>query len=112
VGWGILLLLTAVMMLNHFGGMLYIATSSDQRQMFEVFALLELFALIVLLIPYRRRELWAWVATWVQILPLALVPVFSQDTLGLFYGATAGLMTIGQLLTLRGFLAVRGGDRV
>lgn len=56
-------------------------------------------ALIILFIPYRRKELWAWAATWISIITIGLVIVFGADAIGLFYLATAAVMALARLAT-------------
>ena len=60
----------------------------------------ELFALVTILIPFRRGERWAWYALW--MLPLMWVSqfFFSPD---LAYLMLAALTTAGLLLPLRRF---------
>ena len=65
----------------------------------------ELFALILIAIPFRRGERWAWYTLW--MLPLMWVSqfVFSPD---LAYLMLAALTTAGLLLPLRRFFP--GGE--
>jgi hypothetical protein len=110
IAWILLLVLVGLFALNHFGGMFYIAQSTDERQMFELFGWVHVIGFVVLLIPYRRLELWAWIVTWASILPVALVPVFTGfDALGITYLVTALVMAAAQFVTLPAFLQARAG---
>jgi hypothetical protein len=62
----------------------------------------ELFALVVILIPFRRGERWAWYTLW--MLPLLWVSqfVFAPD---LTYLMLAALPTVGLLLPYRTFFS-------
>ncbi len=100
VGWWALVVLTALFALNHIAGVWAFASSDDERMMFLVFAALQLLALAVLLVPYRRLEVWAWWAMWIPILAMAATyPVF-LSTLGIVYLAVAAAMALAQFATL------------
>ena len=101
----------AITALNHLGGVLYIASSTDEQQLFELFGMLHLLALVILLIPYRRREWWAWLAMWIAIVPVALVLVFVPDVLGAVYFGSAAVMSVAQFLALPDFRRVASFHR-
>lgn len=103
VGWIVLLVLSALFAVNHLAGIWFIAASTDEQQMFEAFGVVNLLAIVLLVIPYRRREWWAWLTVWLTILPIALVVVFVPDAIGITYVVTAGVMSLGQLATLPSF---------
>lgn len=100
VGWWVLVVLTAVFALNHLVGLWTFATSDDERLMFLVFAALQLLALAVLFVPYRRLELWAWWAMWVPIVAMGLTYAVSISTIGLVYLCFAAAMALAQFATL------------
>lgn len=104
IGWGVLAVLLAAFAVNHIAGIWYIAGSTDEAQMFELFGALNLLALVVLLLPYRRLERWAWWAMWIAIVPVALVLAFAPGDIGLIYSITAGVMALAQFATLPRFL--------
>jgi hypothetical protein len=103
IGWWVLVALTTLLAINHAAGAFLFANSATESLMFGMSAALQILALIVLFIPYRRNELWAWVATWVSIIPVGLVIAFGADEIGIFYLATAAVMTLAQLVTLPNF---------
>jgi hypothetical protein len=105
IGRIILLVAAGLMTLNH--SVLIFAL--DDPVLFMGYAAFNLYALIVIAIPFRRHEKWAWYATW--ILPIGLVAsaVLAGDSnITPFYDAVAAACVLGLLLTIRDFFA---GDR-
>src|SRR5687767_3994363 len=99
----ILMIATALMTLNH-GVLMFVL---DEPVLFLGFAAFNLYALLVIAIPFRRHELWAWYATW--ILPVGLaIPAFSDPNIAPFYFVIAAACALALLLTMRDFFA---GDR-
>jgi hypothetical protein len=92
VGWWVLLVLTALFIVNHLAGTVG-------------FAALGIVSLSVLLIPYRARESWAWWVSWAQPLALAVPIVLFRDGIGVFYLVVAVVMAVAQLATLSTFRA-------
>ena len=104
VGWIVLLVLNAMMLLNHLVGIAVIAASSDERQMFVGYSAMSAFAVLVLVLPYRARQVWAWWASWIPVLAIGAVFFIGGLTaIGWWYGATALVMALAQLATLRDF---------
>jgi hypothetical protein len=102
-----LLVSAALMTLNHVGLMFAL----DEPVLFMGFAAFNLYALVVIAIPFRRHERWAWYATW--ILPIGLAaPAYTDPNIALFYYAVAATCVLGLLLTMRDFFTVdRHGPR-
>ena len=76
----ILLVAAALMTLNHVGLMFVL----DNPVLFMGYAAFNLYALLVIAIPFRRCEKWAWYATW--ILPIGLaIPASTDPKLAPFY---------------------------
>jgi len=99
IAWWVLVVSTALFALNHIAGTVAFARSDDERMMFLVFAALQLLALIVLLVPYRAREPWAWWAIWLPIAAMLVTPlVFGIDTIGLVYVVSGVVMAAAHLL--------------
>ena len=96
----ILLVAATLMTLNH----VVLMVALDEPVLFSGFAAFTLYALVVIAIPFRRRQPWAWYATW--ILPAGLAaPAFGDPAIALFYGAAAAACVVGLLLTRRDVLA-------
>jgi hypothetical protein len=86
------------MTLNHVGLMFAL----DEPVLFMGFAAFNLYALVVIAIPFRRYEKWAWYATW--ILPIGLVvPAYADPNIALFYYPVAAACGLGLLLTMPDF---------
>ena len=106
IGWGILLFFTIGNVLGHIGLSIF---ESQPSTVFVAWAGMNFLAAGILLIPYRRRERWAWYLIWALIVPYALVILFNQDV-GLIYLGEAALMALGQLLTYRTVFARRAAS--
>jgi hypothetical protein len=101
IGRIILLVAAALMTLNHS----VLVFALDDPVLFMGYAAFNLYALIVIAIPFRRHEKWAWYATW--ILPIGLaIPASTDPKLTPFYAIVAAACVLGLLLTLRDFFAV------
>ncbi len=98
IGWIVLLLLAALLALMHFC-LIFIL---DEPVLFIGFAFFNLYALIVILIPFRHGEKWAWMTTWLLPLGLAL-PAASDSDIRIYYFAFAAICVLGLLLTMQDF---------
>jgi hypothetical protein len=100
IGRIILLVAAALMTLNHLSLMFIL----DDPVLFLGYAAFNLYALLVIAIPFRRCEKWAWYATW--ILPIGLALPATDPKLAPFYSIVAAACVLGLLLTMRDFFAV------
>ncbi|HLE51098.1 MAG TPA: hypothetical protein VI755_03515 [Anaerolineales bacterium] len=103
IGWIILLISAALMTLMHFS-LIFIL---KDPLLFFGFALFNLYALIVILIPFRRGEKWAWVATGLLPIGLALPGFMTQGSEIAFYYGVAAVCGLGLFLTMRDFFSKR-----
>jgi hypothetical protein len=103
IGRIILLVAAALMTLNHLSLMFIL----DDPVLFLGYAAFNLYALLVIAIPFRRCEKWAWYATWILPIGLAASAALAGDAniTPFYYGAAAACM-LGLLLTIRDFFAV------
>jgi hypothetical protein len=69
--------------------------------LFFGFAVFNLYAFLVVLIPFRQRNKWAWVATWLLPIGLALPATLDPD-IAFYYGVAAACV-VGLLLTMKDF---------
>jgi hypothetical protein len=100
-GWIVLLLSAALMTLNHFVLIFFL----DNPSLFIGWTAFTIYALLVIAIPFRRLEKWAWFATW--ILPIGLAAGgFTAPDIAAFYYVVAAACVLGLLLILRDFFAV------
>jgi hypothetical protein len=98
----ILLVAAALMTLNH----VVIIFVLDDPVLFLGYTAFTLYALVVIAIPFRRCEKWAWYATWILPIGLAAVAALSGDpNITPFYYGTAAACVLGLLLTMREFFA-------
>lgn len=104
-GWIMLLVSAGLMTLNH-GVMMF---APDNPVLFVGYAAFTLYALVIIAIPFRLHEKWAWYATWILPVGLAVPAALANDpNLAPFYYAVATACVVGLLLTMRDFFA---GDR-
>jgi hypothetical protein len=103
-GWIMIMVIDALMAIGHFS-LIFIL---DEPTLFIGFTLFNLYALLILLIPFRRGERWAWLATWLLPIGLAL-PAAMDANIALYYFATAGLCALGLLLTMPEFFSGKVG---
>ncbi len=99
IGWGILLFVAASNILGHIG-LDIVETGPDT--IFIAWATFNLLAAIILFIPYRWGEKWAWVAISLTIIPFVLV-IFSNPEIGPIYLGEAALIVVGQVLNYSAF---------
>ena len=99
----ILLVAAALMTLNHVALMFIL----DNPLLFMGYAAFNLYALLVIAIPFRRCEKWAWYATWIFPIGLVVSAALAGDpNITPFYYAVAAACVLGLLLTMRDFFVV------
>lgn len=98
IGWAILLGIAALTTVGHFTMIFFL----EAPTLFTGYASFNLYAFIVLLIPYRHVEKWAWYATWIFTIGLALAAVFDPN-IAVYYYTVAALCILGQLLCMPEF---------
>jgi hypothetical protein len=99
-GWIALLVSAALMALGHFS-LIFVL---DEPVLFTGFAIFNFYALIVILIPFRRAEKWAWLTTWLLPIGLAL-PAASDPDIAIYYFAVAAVCVLGLLVTMQDFFS-------
>lgn len=99
IGWGLLLFVAISNVLGHIGLAIF---ELGPDTVFIAWATFNLLAAIILYIPYRRGEKWAWYAISLTAVPFALV-IFSNPEIGPIYLGEAALIVAGQLLTYSAF---------
>ena len=100
IGWISLIISAALMALLHLG-LIFIL---DEPVLFTGFAFFNLYALIVILIPFRRGERWAWMTTW--LLPIgSALPAASDPDIAIYYFSIAAVCAFGLLLTMQDFVS-------
>jgi hypothetical protein len=109
VAWGILLVASVLGVVNHALGVFTIAERDPERLMFALFACLNVYATAVLLGPYRRGEIWAWLVTWIEVAAFALVYPFTGPEPGTWYLIGAGIAALAQAVSLPWFRSLSQG---
>ena len=99
-GWITLLVAAALMALMHFS-LIFIL---DDPVLFTGFTIFNLYALLVILIPFRRGEKWAWMTTWLLPIGLALPAALDPDIM-IFYFAVAAICVLGLVLSMQTFFS-------
>src|SRR5258706_6599966 len=100
-GWIILLVVAALFTLQHLS-LIFIL---KEPTLFAGFAAFNLYAFLVIYIPFRRGEKWAWYTTWLLPIGLAVPAVISGNNISIFYYAAAAVCVLGLLLTMRNFFS-------
>lgn len=101
VGWGLLLVLSALALLNH-AALIFVIPGEEV--LFIGWTAFNLYSTLVLYFPYRRGERWAWFSTWILVVAFASTALFDAE-IGIFYLVAAGLVAVGQLLTRDSFFS-------
>jgi hypothetical protein len=99
VGWIGLLVVSALAFLNH---VTLAFAMVDEAVLFIGWAAYNLYSTVVLAIPFRRGEKWAWYTTWILVIGFASTILFSAQ-IGPYYLGGAILMAVGLLLARPAF---------
>ncbi len=100
IGWIALLIMSALATLSH---LILIFVMLDEATIFLGWAAFTLYSTIVLYIPFRHGEKWAWYATWILVIGFAVPILFSQESFTVWYLGAAGVMAVSLLLTRSAF---------
>ena len=103
-GWILLLVLSALMAISH----LVLIFVQNEPTLFTSYTAFNLYAFLVLLIPFRQGNKWAWMATWILPVGLALTAYFVPVIAPYYYGSAAACV-LGLLLTMQEFFSNRMG---
>lgn len=99
ISWLALLVMSVLAVVGH-TALAFILT--DETTLFIGWAAYAAYAALVVLIPYRRGERWAWYATWILVAGFASL-IFFDAQVGLYYVVGAGVMAVCQLVTMGAF---------
>jgi len=99
IAFWVLIALTCFWTAVHVAGIFFIADGDDERLLFTCYATLNVLALVVLLVPFRGGQPWAWAASWIPLVPNVLVmPVLGREGPGPQYLAASAVMAVCLLL--------------
>jgi len=96
IGWIILLVPTALFTFPH---ILLMLTMEGETTLFMAAAAFNLLTGILICIPFRRNEKWAWYATWIQVIFFIAPFLVTRESFVTMYLIAAGAMALGLLLT-------------
>jgi hypothetical protein len=106
LGWGILMGICALLVLNSVGLYIFIAPSHTEQTISILLGGLSLLAFVVAIEGYRFHSRWAWNATWVLVSVLWLVGIHitsvGDPIVGIFYLVLASITLVAQFLAGRG----------
>jgi len=95
IGWITLVAISALATLGH----LFLAFALiDEATLFIGWAAFNLYSTIVLYIPFRREERWAWYITWMMVFSFASAIFFNAE-IGPYYLGAGVVMALALLLT-------------
>ena len=98
IGWIGLLVISGLMALNH----LVLTFVMNDAVLFIGWAAFNIYSTVVLAIPFRQGQQWAWYASWVMVLAFAVM-IFFDPAIGAMYLGAGILVAIGLLLTRTAF---------
>ena len=102
IGWIPMVVLSGLMALSYLI-MMFVDNAPD---LFMMYSAISLYAFLVLLIPFREGKKWAWMATWILPVVLALTAYFTPEFAPYYYGM-AVVFVLGLLLTMSEFFSNR-----
>lgn len=97
IGWITLLVLSVIFTLLHIA-----LIFMDKDVMLIGWAAFPLYAAVILYLPFRRGEKWAWYASWILVLGFASVALGSA-AYGVYYFGVALVMALALLMTRSAF---------
>ncbi|MBL8046747.1 MAG: hypothetical protein JNL09_09410 [Anaerolineales bacterium] len=97
IAWLTMLTITVLATLNH---LILIFVIPEEATLFIGWAAYTAYAAVVLFIPFRRGETWAWYTTWILAIGFASMG-FLDAQVGMWYSA-AGVIMAGCLMLTRG----------
>lgn len=100
IGWIVLL---SISVLSTLWLIILMFTFVDEAPLFMGWAAFSLYTSLVLYIPFRRGEKWAWYSTWIQAILFASTVFFATPEVATKYFVVAGLMALCLLLTRPAF---------
>ena len=90
IGWMVLLFISVLATLNHMMLPLY----GDDVGLAIGWTGYSLYSILVLAIPFRRGEIWAWYATWILVIGFAAPIFINQESYTVAYLIAAGVMAL------------------
>jgi hypothetical protein len=101
VAWMTLLTLSVLATLNH---LILIFVMAGETTLFIGWTAYTAYASVVLFIPFRRGERWAWYTTWMLVIGFASMILFDAQV-GMWYSVAGVIMAVCLLLARGAFFA-------
>jgi hypothetical protein len=99
IAWGILLGIAVLATASH---LMLSAVMPGETTLFLGWAAYTGYAAVVLAIPFRRREAWAWYTSWILVIGFASL-IFFDAAVGVWYLGAAAVMAVSLLLVRPAF---------
>ena len=95
IGWIVLMFISVLATLNH----IMLPVYGDPVVLSIGWTGYSLYAIVVLAIPFRRGERWAWYSTWILVIGFAVPILINQESYVVAYLIAAGVMALVLMLT-------------
>ena len=105
IGWVALLVISALAAVWH---TIAVFIMMDEATLFLGWAAFNLYSTIVLYLPFRRGQTWAWYTSWLLVIGFAAPILFSQESFTVYYLGAAVVMAFSLLLTRSAFFSEKG----
>ena len=99
IGWIVLRFISVLATLNH----IMLPAYGDPVVLSIGWTGYSLYAIVVLAIPFRRGERWAWYSTWILVIGFAVPILINQESYVVAYLIAAGVMALVLMLTRPAF---------
>ena len=103
IGWIVMLIISILATLNH----IMLPAYGDPVTFAIGWTGYSLYAIVVLAIPFRRGERWAWYSTWILVIGFAIPILINQEIYVVAYLIAAGVMAFALLMTRPAFFQTR-----
>jgi hypothetical protein len=100
IGWRFLLAISALFALWH---IILMFTIAGETTLFMGAVALNLLTAIIVYLPFRHGEKWAWYSIWIQVIVFAAPFFITHESYTGTYLIVAGLMALELLLTSSAF---------
>ena len=104
IGWIVLLAISALATLGH---IVLGLVMMDEATLFLGWAAFTLYSTVVLYVPFRRGEKWAWYVSWALVIVFAAPILITQEGFAVYYLGAAVVMAVSLLMTRPAFFQGR-----
>lgn len=104
VGWIALLFISVAATLGH---IILMFAALNMATAFIGLAAYTSYASVVLYLPFRRGESWAWYTSWILVIGFAAPILFTRESFAVWYLGAAVVMAVALVLTRPAFFPNR-----